>query len=79
MTRIDEEALSLHLQVALSGAAPALLDGLIDPDRRRRHLAIADIARHLAERLRCFDVRSEELGMSQGQPSLFPEDLGPIG
>jgi hypothetical protein len=80
MTRIDEEALSLHLEVALAGAAPVLLSGLADADLRRRSAAAADVARHLAGRLRCFDVRYEEdTGNTSKQASLFPDDLGPIG
>lgn len=80
MTRIDDDALSLHLEVALTGAAPALLNGLASPDWRRRQAATADVARHLAERLRCFEIRCEEEAMrSRSQPSLFPQDLDPIG
>lgn len=80
MTRIDEDALSLHLEVALSGAAPAMLDGLADPDRRRRHVAVAGLARHLMQRLRCFDIESADQAMRPDrQPSLFPPDLGPLG
>jgi hypothetical protein len=78
--RIDEDALSLHLEVALAGAAPRLLDGLTHPDRYRRSTAAADVARHLAERLRCFDIHCAEAPMrTTSQPSLFPNDLGPIG
>jgi hypothetical protein len=80
MTRLDEELLSLHLEVALAGAAPELLGDLVDADRHRRRIAVADVARHLAGRLRCFDIRCEESGSPvQAHPSLFPNDLGPIG
>lgn len=79
MSRLDETALSLHLEVALATAAPELLGGLADPDRRRRTIAAADVARLLTERLRCFDVLHAETGARlDAQPSLFPEDLGPI-
>lgn len=79
MTRLEEESLSLHLEVALAGASPMLLDGLTDPDRRRRSNAAANIARHLAERLRCFDIRCEETGWhNDAHPPLFPDDLGPM-
>ncbi|MDF0491081.1 hypothetical protein PX699_22810 [Sphingobium sp. H39-3-25] len=64
--------------MTLFGAAPALLDGLTDPDRRQRHAATTNLARHIAERLRCFDIRSEEAGARYCQPALFPDDLGPI-
>jgi len=80
MTRIDEEALSLHLEVALAGTAPRLLGDLSNPDRYRRSAAVADIARQLAERLRCFDFQFDEAGFrSSAQASLFPSDLGPMG
>lgn len=79
MSRLDESALSFHLEVALSGAAPELLDGLTHPDRNRRSIAAADVARHLAGRLRCFDICYPETGgRLEAQPVLFPEDLGPM-
>ncbi len=75
MTRIDEDSLSLHLEVALAGVAPALLGALAAPERHRRRMAPADLARHLTERLRCFAVLSEEpLATIVGQSALFPED-----
>lgn len=75
MSRLDESALSLHLEVALTTAAPELLGSLADPDRRG---LAADIAQHLTERLRCFDILYAETGAPQREPSLFPDDLGPI-
>lgn len=78
--RIDEDTLSLHLEVALTGAAPSLLEGLTHTDRYRRDAAATDVARHLAERLRCFDIHCAEAPMrTMSHPSLFPDDLGPIG
>jgi hypothetical protein len=80
MTRVDDSTLSLHLEVALATAAPSVLDALADPDRRRRHAAVGEIARQLVERLRCFDIRSDREGDGRGRhPTLFPNDLGPIG
>ena len=80
MSRVADDVLSVHLEVALATAAPSLLDGLADSDRRRRHAAIGEIARQLAERLRCFSISSdEETACKAAHPSLFPEDLGPIG
>jgi hypothetical protein len=79
MIRIDEESLVLHFGVALAAAAPDLLDGLADPDNYRRRAASADVARHLAERMRCFDIRCDDVHPCRTQPSLFPNDLGPIG
>jgi hypothetical protein len=79
LSRVDDDTLSLHLEVALSTAPPFLLDRLTDADRHRRHAAVSEIARQLVDRLRCFDIGGSEMGHSAGQPSLFPEDLGPIG
>lgn len=78
MARVDDDTLSLHLEVALATAPPSLLDGLSDPDRRRRHTAVGEIARQLVERLRCFDIQAEQARMSR-HPSLFPPDMGPMG
>ncbi len=78
MSRLDDDMLALHLEVALATASPALIDGLANSDRRRRHMAIGEIARQLVERLRGFDIGGEK-GRLAGQSSLFPEDLGPIG
>lgn len=80
MTRVDDDTLTLHLEVALAGAAPSLLDGLSDSDHRRRHAAVGEIARQLVERLRCFDILSEDAVFSRNpHPTLFPGDIGPIG
>jgi hypothetical protein len=79
MTRVDDDILALHLEVALSTAAPSLLHGLAHSDRRRRHAAIGEITRQLVERLRCFDIRGK-----QGEPAMFRHpslfsDIGPLG
>ncbi len=79
MTRIDEDTLSHHIEVALAGAAPSLLEGLGDVDRQKRYGAISSIARHLAERMRGFDIMSGDIAFTASHhPSLFPDDLGPI-
>lgn len=79
MSRVDADTLSLHLEVALSTAAPLLLGGLADSDWRRRHAAIGEIVRQLVERLCCFDIRTEEGEPPMlRHPSLFP-DIGPLG
>jgi hypothetical protein len=52
--------LGAQLEVALSGAGSTLLDELSAQGWRRRRAAAADMARHLARRLRCFDIRKEE-------------------
>lgn len=80
MNRVDDDTLSLHLEVALSTAPPSLLDGLADRDWRRRHVTVGEIARQLADRLRCFDIRTEQgEARMHRQPSLFPSDMRPIG
>jgi len=48
MSRVDDDTLSLHLEVALSTAAPSLLNSLTDSNRHRRHAAVGEIARQLA-------------------------------
>src|SRR3546814_6494995 len=37
MSRVDDDTLALHLEVALSTAMPSLLDRLADPDRSEEH------------------------------------------
>lgn len=55
MTKYSESPMipSVHIEVALATAPPALLDGLADEDGGRRHTAIWEIARGLVERLSC--------------------------
>lgn len=80
MTRVDDETLSLHLEVALATAPPSLLDDLADTDWRRRHAAAGEIARQLVDRLRCFEIQTDQGdARSMGQQSLFPADMGPMG
>lgn len=80
MTRVDDDILALHLEVALSTAPPSLLGGLVACDRRQRNAAIGEITRELVERLRCFDVRAESPPARYGEQALlFPHDLGPMG
>jgi hypothetical protein len=80
MSRVDEETLSLRLEVALATAPPSLLDGLADKDSRRRHAAVGEIVRELVDRLRCFDIQTEqgEARISR-PPMLFPPDMEPLG
>jgi len=73
MTRFDENSLALHLEVALACAPPALVDGLAAGDRKRRNSAATDMAWHLAQRLRCFDIRYDGPSVSDIQPTLFAE------
>lgn len=80
MSRVADNILALHIEVVLATAPPSLLDGLADGDGRRRHAAIGEIARELVERLRCFDILSEDATFARNEhPTLFPRDLGTIG
>lgn len=78
MSRVADDILSTHVEVALATAPLSLLDGLDDSDRRRRHMAIGEIARHVTERLRCFDIQCDEIPARQMQAGLFPDDIGPM-
>ena len=78
LSRVDDDTLSLHLEVAIATAAPSVLDGLGDPDRRRREAAVGEIVRQLVDRLRCFDIRTEQENAPFHHPSLF-SDIGPLG
>lgn len=80
MIRFPDAGLAVRLEEALAAVSPSLLDRLTEADRRHRHLAIGEIARHLAHRLGRFDAGTEDAAAPMGaQPSLFPQDLGPIG
>ena len=80
LSRVDDDTLSLHLEVALSTAPPSLLNGLTDADGHRRYAAIGEVVRQLVERLRFFDIRTEEQHRRHGEQALlFPHDLGPMG
>ncbi|WP_375397305.1 hypothetical protein [uncultured Sphingomonas sp.] len=80
MRRIDDDALTLHFEVALAAAEPSLMGELQQGDRFRRSAAVSALAYHLADRMRCFDIAFDEgQGGRAEQPSLFPDDLQPIG
>ena len=80
MIRVADDILSTHLEVALATASPSLLDGLVDRDQRHRHAAVGEIARHLVERLRCFDIWCEDaVDAVRSHPTLFSAEVGPIG
>jgi len=80
MLRVDDDTLSLHLEVGLATAPPALLHDLAEGDGRRRQAAVNVLVRQLVERLRCFDIRTEQ-GEAQlsRHPTLFPPDMAPLG
>ncbi len=72
MTRIDPDALAIHLEVALSCAPVDTLAALQDTDGQRRRRATYTLAKHLADRLGCFEITVDGLGDDVGkQASLF--------
>ena len=73
MLRIDPNALADHLEVALTVAPAATLAKLHEADSPCRRAATAELARHLADRLECFDIAFQEWQPLPGQPSLFAE------
>lgn len=74
MERIDPDALATHLEVALTCTPADALSDLQASDGGRRRKATEAIARHLAERLSCFDFVFERgARVASLHPSLFPE------
>ena len=73
MLRIDPNALADHLEVALTVARAATLAKLHEADSPCRRAATAELARHLADRLECFDRAFQEWQPVPGQPSLLAE------
>ena len=73
MFRVDEDSLALHLEVSLATAEPALVTEIRCGDARARRRAVAQLARHLAMRLRCYDILADEpFGRTDILP-LFPD------
>ena len=77
MTRIETSALALHLEAALS-SFPDAVEMAVGGDRHTRAAGISRLAGHVAERLSCFDWSFERRVRRQDQPSLFPDDMGPL-
>ena len=74
MTRIDPDALAMHIEVALTCAPVDALDALQDGDSQRRRRAAFSLALHLADRLGCFEITGDGLGGDAAQQtSLFQE------
>jgi hypothetical protein len=72
MTRIDDRALALHLEVGLAVAPEALWSDFHSADRQRRAKAFQRLSEHLAERMRSFRFEIEE--ERSNHPSLFFEE-----
>ncbi|WCT75812.1 hypothetical protein PQ455_20130 (plasmid) [Sphingomonas naphthae] len=73
MIRVDEESLTLHLEVSLAIAEPELVTDIRCGDAAARRRAVALLARHLAVRLRCYDILADEPAAMAGALPLFPD------
>jgi len=73
MKRIDDDILATHLEVALAIAPTVGLAGLENVDRSARSAAIARLASHLADRLRCFEIFDDDEDEKLEHPLLFPD------
>jgi len=73
MLRVDEDSLALHLEVSLATAEPALVTDIGCGDTVARRRATAELARHLAVRLRCYDILADEPAARADTLPLFPE------
>lgn len=72
MSRIDSEALAHHIEVALAVTPSIVRTALQERDDAVRRAATSRLARHLAERLDCFDIEfAEWQAPAADQPSLF--------
>jgi hypothetical protein len=78
MTRIADHDLAHHFEIALSVAGASLLADLQHAERHRRSAAVSALASHLATRMRRFEISLEDGAYAVPQPSLFPDDLGPL-
>ncbi|MDY7524279.1 hypothetical protein [Sphingomonas sp. 10B4] len=73
MLRVDEDSLALHLEVSLATAEPTLVTDIRHGDAVARRRAVAELARHLAVRLRCYDILADEPSAMVGTLPLFPD------
>lgn len=72
MTRLDDDTLAHHFEVALSSASPSALAELQHADRYRRMAAVSTLSRYLTERMRCFEVVAEQ-PTPVDHPTLFAD------
>lgn len=79
MSRIADEILFTHIEVALAVASEATLIGLGADDPRTQRNARVDLARHLVERMQGLEIDGEGDASRNSQPTLFPGDLSPMG
>lgn len=79
MDRIADDILLTHLEVALAVAPELTLAGLNAVDPRAQRSARVDLARHLVERMRGFEISGEVYPTGSSQSCLFAHDLSLIG
>lgn len=79
MSRIADEILFTHIEVAIAIASEATLVGLGADDPRTQRNARVDLARHLVERMQGLEFEGEGNAGRSSQPTLFPGDLSPMG
>jgi len=79
MNRIADDILLTHLEVALAMAPEMTLAGLNAADPRAQRSARVDLAQHLVERMRGFEISGEVCQSGGDKSCLFPGDLSPIG
>lgn len=79
MSRIADEILLTHIEVALAVASEATLVGLGADDPRTQRNARLDLARHLVERMQGLEIEGGTNAGRSSQPTLFPGDPSPIG
>lgn len=75
MNRIDPQSLAIHLEVALSCAEPNMLDSLKATDHLQRRRGASRLAQHLADRLQCFEIISDDLGRSHDNQQFCFEEI----
>lgn len=79
MSRIADEILFTHIEVALAVASEATLVGLGADDPRTQSNARVDLARHLVERMQGLKIEGEGNASRSSQSTLFPGDFSPMG
>ncbi|MEI6643681.1 MAG: hypothetical protein B7Y36_03605 [Novosphingobium sp. 28-62-57] len=79
MSRIADDILLTHLEVALAMAPEVTLAGLNAADPRAQRTARVDLAQHLVERMRGLEISGEVYRSGGHQSCLFPGDHSPIG
>jgi len=72
MNRVAEQTLSLHVELALACAAPAVLSDISHVDGHRRRMAVTRLAEHISARMSCFEIQLDEQ-LDAGPLPLFPE------